>query len=1717
MLTSVATAIAASVVEVLHKFHDGDYIPGDICDYLEGKAPEEVLGLKDCCLWTDFCLPELISAELEFGNERLVKLLTDSINGEDGVPVSREILAGIVRSHNAGLHELLGKLLCAARLQEGLRQAICESMDEGCVEAFVTLLNVIRENGFIRYSSVKRAVGCWLGFMTEDASKLERVSGKSIDYIYECLTDPKKRDEYLATDDAMKIHIALWSLGFFELRDVVAKIKEFAEKGMRRQLLVASYSTHLLSDVRLENEVAKVVVERYSDDAELMAGYLAALYSRPCLADKNEEEVRLATRSLNKKKRERYALAPFFEDAAEGEKYYAILKEIYGKIKGKVQSYSPFIFPWHSAELSKFEVIEKMAYLANALKSEEKADEVCLMLDACASSGGWSDRSGLLYVLTKDPETETQLRTLVSALGDKSEYVRSSAYDLIRASKEKLTAESYLQFEDMLRMKGSDVRSKAIKLLMGQSDDALYASAERLLGDRKSEKRLAGLDIVLNLSKDEKKKTLYERCRALAEKVTPKTSAEQIVLDTVLHGAKSQATETNTLYTDADVFRPEVPDAKQTRECVETFMKYFPDSGLREAIKAGEADEEFFKGANKEGNKEKKDTKEEKGKKGKKAKKTSESENAQTESEKGIPLAGRFEDLDDESRAKAAASMMEMFDSLGISDPSLTEILNSKVNAAASCDSEKKGAKDSSEKKQIVGCKTSDEADNDLKALCAFIESHEKDEFQDAWGEKQVVGDATYRFKVLKDDCENREYTVPFRDLWKDWIDKRLSDPGRVLRAYLKSVLDHDVKPSNVAQTAIDEVYGVGFSEGPSHKYLFHARAILDDFLPEYLSKRDLSLISIAILLYFLKRVPNKCLRVSYKSKYGSTNVAFLMEDRRISEVVHLSDLDDAESMTLAWPILVALDNKYREARKGTDNKDDHSSRDDFPTQAWLKPQFILLAHYRKLITLSQAYRFLFYEDQLKETFSYLTKAICFIRENDKLAFCGRFGYRTDHNFVNKVKELFSDEGFAKLVCQAYDAVTNEFLSVELKRGDSETKYSKHVREVERIYGVEIFVAILAGLGKETIDRSSYFYYTDKVTKKKSFSWLLNVCVPAEGDDVAKLRSLLKDTDITTQRLVEAALFNPAWLDLIGQYLNWEGFASGCYYFIAHMNEDTSDKQKAIIAKYTPLSEDELRGGAFDSNWFRSAYATLGAERFGVIYDAAKYITDGTKHTRARQYADAVLGKFTVDDTEKTITEKRNKTLVMAYALIPLTGEDDICRRYLFLQNFLKESKQFGAQRIASEKEAVAMALRNLATNAGYSDVTRLTLRMETKLIDNCRDLFNDVEIDDVSVRLEVDDFGATDLVVTKNGKALKSVPTKIKKNDYIVRLREMKKSLTEQYSRTRQMFEEAMEDQTLFSIEELEALRANPVVEPIIRHLVFMTEKGKLGFLLDGSLVDHAGKKQKLTAKTQVTVAHPFHLYKDGHWVDYQRALFDQGIVQPFKQVFRELYVKTAEELDTNESLRYSGNQILPQRTVGCLKKRRWVADYYDGLQKVFYKENIIATIYALCDWFTPADIEAPTLEWVAFYDRQTGARKLIRDVPDVIFSEVMRDVDLAVSVAHAGGVDPETSHSTIEMRAALAEFTLPLFKLTNVTIEKSHAHIVGKYGHYTVHLGSGVVHKLGGTMINILPVHSQHRGKLFLPFADDDPKTAEILTKILFLAEDSKIQDPSILEQIV
>ncbi len=710
-----------------------------------------------------------------------------------------------------------------------------------------------------------------------------------------------------------------------------------------------------------------------------------------------------------------------------------------------------------------------------------------------------------------------------------------------------------------------------------------------------------------------------------------------------------------------------------------------------------------------------------------------------------------------------------------------------------------------------------------------------------------------------------------------------------------------------------------------------------------------------------------------------------------------------------------------------------------------------------------------------------------------------------------------SDEGrrLLTLATQVYEKLLPRVLECELKRGEAPVEYTDAVPGINCVVGMEWLMKLLKALGSEPLWRGGEYYGMLELSRRESLSRLVGVCVPAPGDDAAGFAKLAKQYGVSDKRLTELSMYNPAWIGLTGEALGIDGFASAVFYFIAHMRERLEDVHMAYVARYTPLTREQLSAGAFDAKWFYSAYNMLGETTFDLLYDAAKYISSSAQHSRARKYADAALGRLDIDETEAQLSLKRNKDLLMAYAIIPIKDESDLIRRYKFIQRFLRESKSFGAQRSAGEKLACETALENLAVNSGDADVTRMTLRLENRISEDTRELFEARALEDVTLYLECADDGAIDVVCEKDGKRLKSVPAALKKHEYVLALNDAKESLTEQQRRTRALMEQSMESETPFNAGEIKQLAANPILAHIVRRLVF-TAGSRFVMPTQDGFSDETGRPVQIADTEQLLVTHPYRLCKAGKWTAWQKLLFEKRTVQPFKQLFRELYVLTRDEAGKTRSMRYAGHQIQTQKTAAVLSTRHWLADPDNGLQKIFYKENLIVTICALADWFSPSEIEAPTLEYVVFHRRDTFEDVRLDDVPPVVFSEAMRDVDLAVSVAHVGGVDPESSHSTVEMRAALIEFSLPLFKLTNVSVQGAHALINGKRASYSLHLGSGVIHQQGGAMLNVLPVHSQHRGRVFLPFADDDPQTAEILTKLLFLAEDEKIRDPYILEQI-
>ncbi|ATW25426.1 DUF4132 domain-containing protein [Candidatus Formimonas warabiya] len=712
-----------------------------------------------------------------------------------------------------------------------------------------------------------------------------------------------------------------------------------------------------------------------------------------------------------------------------------------------------------------------------------------------------------------------------------------------------------------------------------------------------------------------------------------------------------------------------------------------------------------------------------------------------------------------------------------------------------------------------------------------------------------------------------------------------------------------------------------------------------------------------------------------------------------------------------------------------------------------------------------------------------------------------------DHKYVSSCEKLNE-------VCRK---AVDRIVTIELKRGDMTTEVSDLASRIYKCYGTRFFVDILVGAEKDTYVRGYNFVGNDS-TKRQIFSHLLKSCYPADGEDENTLGDFLQRLQVTEKQLIDAAMYSPQWIDIVEEYLNWPGLKSACWYFHAHVNETFSHEKETIVARFSPVSPQDFKNGAFDINWFNEAYSMLGEKRFKVVYDSAKYIAGGGLHKRAQLFADAVLGKIDLDQAEKMIREKRHKDYVLCYGLIPLNSDkNDLLHRYEFLHIFLKESKQFGAQRRESEGKAGSISLENLARNAGFSDVTRFTWYMETEKIRSIEPYLIPVLVGDTEIHIAIDKLGRASLVASKEGKALKDIPAKLKEHEYVKEIKGAQKSLENQYARARMALEKAMELEDRFTADELKNLSQNPVINPLIQNLIFKSDN-RLGYYRDNGLAGIQNRKFDLLPEDKCQLAHPVHLYESGEWAAFQKDIYDRKIIQPFKQVFREFYRPNADELEARTvSRRYDGHQIQPNKAAVLLKGRGWTASYEQGLQKVYYKENIIAEIYAMADWFSPADVEAPTIEGVDFLDRKTGTPVPFTNVSKIIFSEIMRDIDLVVSVAHVGGVDPEASLSTMEMRTAIIAEMLRLLKITNVEMKGSHAFINGTLGQYTVHLGSGVAHKMAGGDLNILPIHAQHRGRIFLPFVDDDPKTAEILSKIILLSEDNKIKDPTVLVQIV
>lgn len=537
--------------------------------------------------------------------------------------------------------------------------------------------------------------------------------------------------------------------------------------------------------------------------------------------------------------------------------------------------------------------------------------------------------------------------------------------------------------------------------------------------------------------------------------------------------------------------------------------------------------------------------------------------------------------------------------------------------------------------------------------------------------------------------------------------------------------------------------------------------------------------------------------------------------------------------------------------------------------------------------------------------------------------------------------------------------------------------------------------------------------------------------------------------------------------------------------------------------------EENTDMGVIDRPALLSLLTTLTADRVGVFMETGMGGFNAT----------FVLATVTGQNREqlRKSLKKESQLAMKAYGLLPLEAGEQILDCYLMFKNIAKDCAKYGAERQTNTRAAVQIGLANFAQTAGFADLTRLEWAMEAKITDEGVPLGQRETIGDWQVELCLEGL-IPQIVSYKQDKPLKSVPAGLRKLERFLAFKETQTRIKDQVPRFRAALENMMVEDEAITLDDLQNLVKLPIMGRLLQSLILRTHTGDYGFFDPESLylLGLGGAKIKLDG--EVKIPHAYHFFQDGVLPNWQREVVRKRIVQPFKQAYRELYVLTPAEAQTAVySDRFAGHVLQPMTANGLLRKRGWKSDGSEPIvfRKYFRKQGLTAEFA-----FPDADEEFPRSESVTSdqlrFLRQNQAVPLL-DVPPLIFSEVMRDADLVVSVAQLNDKDGHWSIESYQRRAELVTALCDDFGLAAVRCTGHFAYIQGKRASYRVHLGSAAIHIEPGNYLCVVPAKPEgEKDQFFLPFADTDSKTSEVISKILMLANDGQIKDPSIVRQI-
>ncbi len=431
------------------------------------------------------------------------------------------------------------------------------------------------------------------------------------------------------------------------------------------------------------------------------------------------------------------------------------------------------------------------------------------------------------------------------------------------------------------------------------------------------------------------------------------------------------------------------------------------------------------------------------------------------------------------------------------------------------------------------------------------------------------------------------------------------------------------------------------------------------------------------------------------------------------------------------------------------------------------------------------------------------------------------------------------------------------------------------------------------------------------------------------------------------------------------------------------------------------------------------------------------------------------------------------------------------------------------------------------------------------------------------------------------DGKVQKSVPKAVKTN-YPEQLKELKQSVKDI---EKMLAAQAMRIEQMYGRRQAwqfpqwqERYLNHPLIGILARRLIWQFERGSnriAAIWSEQGLVDHRNRSVSWPDdSTTVRLWHPLDEQDPGRITAWREWLHDHELRQPFKQAYREVYLLTEAERRTRTYSNRFAAHILKQHQFHALCTAR---GWKDSL-RLMVDDMTPAPHRILPDWNLRAEFWVErigdevndagtflylTTDQVRFYpihsepnwshafgggytsygngrrDNRENQPIPLEEISPLVFSEVMRDVDLFVGVAsvandptwHDGG--PQGRYldywqhfsfgelsATAQTRKDVLQRLVPRLKIADRCSFSDRFLVVrGDLRTYRIHLGSGnILMEPNDQYLCIVPDQSMSRKNetpWYLPFEGDNMMSV-ILSKALMLAKDTDIKDSTIVSQI-